>query len=685
MSRPRDLDFRVGTVRSSGRYTLVRRRSSVDLVGTRGLFRLVAVVAGLAVAGGLGVSSAFAAAGDIGYPGKSFGTASAPTGEKPESKLWFNDGIWWGSMWEPVKQDNQIFRLDLATQTWNDTGVRLDDRKSKADVLWDGQKLYVASHVYTSAPASGTPSRLYRYSYDSVSKAYSLDPGFPVTINNFKLETLVIDKDSTGTLWATWVASGKVWATHSAGSDLLWVAPFALPVADNAVSSDDISSLIPFGGNKIGVMWSDQSGAQSFHFAVHADGAPDSAWSAELVPGISNADDHINLKTVAGGRIYAAVKRDTASPDLLTELLVRDPDGTWFGYSFGTSKDSHTRPIVLVDEEHGGVFMYGTGPAPGTTSGQSGGTIYQKGSPIGSIVLQPGLGSAVINDAVSPKMNNATSTKQNVSSATGIVVLAGDDTTDKYWHAYRTLVPEPANAQFNVPATTGGAPFAVEFDDSSTAGLFGPSSWLWDFGDGQTSTEKDPTHVYTTPGTYSVSLTVSDGLTSDTETKLNFITVLPGLSFAPEADAFVKSNSATSKYGTQPTLRARLGTADSPTTYRSFVRFNVTGITSPIVSATLRMYVADASKDGGAVALAANTWVESTVTWNLQPAFIGSVLDSNAVTLANSWIEWDVTAAVTGDGVYTFGLTSSLTDAAYYVSKEGGANIPELKLVLGSP
>src|SRR5512133_2179870 len=36
-----------------------------------------------------------------GYRDFSFGTTgvSAPTGEKPESKLWFNDGIWWGSLY----------------------------------------------------------------------------------------------------------------------------------------------------------------------------------------------------------------------------------------------------------------------------------------------------------------------------------------------------------------------------------------------------------------------------------------------------------------------------------------------------------------------------------------------------------------------------------------------------------
>ncbi|MCA1709160.1 MAG: hypothetical protein LC808_40115, partial [Actinobacteria bacterium] len=41
-----------------------------------------------------------AATGDIGFEGPStVGAPIALTGEKPESKLWWNDGIWWASMW----------------------------------------------------------------------------------------------------------------------------------------------------------------------------------------------------------------------------------------------------------------------------------------------------------------------------------------------------------------------------------------------------------------------------------------------------------------------------------------------------------------------------------------------------------------------------------------------------------
>jgi PKD repeat protein len=52
---------------------------------------------------------------------------------------------------------------------------------------------------------------------------------------------------------------------------------------------------------------------------------------------------------------------------------------------------------------------------------------------------------------------------------------------------------------------TGG--LTAQFTDASTRG---PTSWLWDLGDGTTSTVQNPTHTYATGGTYNVSLTVSN-------------------------------------------------------------------------------------------------------------------------------------------------------------------------------
>ena len=61
-----------------------------------------------------------------GYRDFSFGTAlNNPTGEKPESKLWWNDGSWWGSLWNPQASQHRIHRFDSGSQSWTDTGTVL--------------------------------------------------------------------------------------------------------------------------------------------------------------------------------------------------------------------------------------------------------------------------------------------------------------------------------------------------------------------------------------------------------------------------------------------------------------------------------------------------------------------------------------------------------------------------------
>lgn len=79
-------------------------------------------------------------------------------------------------------------------------------------------------------------------------------------------------------------------------------------------------------------------------------------------------------------------------------------------------------------------------------------------------------------------------------------------------------------ADFTASPTSGPANLAVAFTDNSTS-YDGLASRFWDFGDGENSTEQNPTHVYNA-GVYTVSLTVWDiDGDNDTETKINYITV----------------------------------------------------------------------------------------------------------------------------------------------------------------
>ncbi|MDY9927697.1 PKD domain-containing protein [Methanosarcina sp.] len=62
----------------------------------------------------------------------------------------------------------------------------------------------------------------------------------------------------------------------------------------------------------------------------------------------------------------------------------------------------------------------------------------------------------------------------------------------------------------------------VSFIDNSTGS---PTSWLWDFGDGVTSTAQNPTYIYNESGGYIVTLTVGNEIDSDTLSKHGYVIV----------------------------------------------------------------------------------------------------------------------------------------------------------------
>ena len=77
-------------------------------------------------------------------------------------------------------------------------------------------------------------------------------------------------------------------------------------------------------------------------------------------------------------------------------------------------------------------------------------------------------------------------------------------------------------AGFQASALEGEAPMTVLFEDRSLGEV---TSWSWDFGDGATSALQNPTHEYTSPGTYSVTLVASNESGVATCTRPELVTV----------------------------------------------------------------------------------------------------------------------------------------------------------------
>lgn len=114
-------------------------------------------------------------------------------------------------------------------------------------------------------------------------------------------------------------------------------------------------------------------------------------------------------------------------------------------------------------------------------------------------------------------------------------------------------------ASFTSNATSGGIPLSVQFIDTS---MYVPASWTWSFGDGGTSSEQNPIYLYSSAGSYTVTLTTTNADGSNTITKAGYITVSKSAS-APAASFLSNITS-----GSQPlTVQFVDSSANSPTTW----------------------------------------------------------------------------------------------------------------------
>lgn len=96
----------------------------------------------------------------------------------------------------------------------------------------------------------------------------------------------------------------------------------------------------------------------------------------------------------------------------------------------------------------------------------------------------------------------------------------------------------PPTAAFSATPTSGTVPLLVQFTDASSAGSSAITGWSWSFGDGGTSTEPNPSHLYGEVGTYTVSLTVTTPDGTDTETKVGLIQVSEDPGWAEDTSTF---------------------------------------------------------------------------------------------------------------------------------------------------
>ena len=146
------------------------------------------------------------------------------------------------------------------------------------------------------------------------------------------------------------------------------------------------------------------------------------------------------------------------------------------------------------------------------------------------------------------------------------------------------------------------------------------------------------------------------------------------LTFIADEDAYARQSEPDTNFGGKSSLRVDTGSDSS----ESFLRFVVKDLSGSVQKAILRLYTAgNNSNDGPVIYATSDTWTESELTWNNRPEHTGSALDNKDKIDKESWVEYDVTRAVTGNGTFSFALIADSGDAVAFSSRESD-NLPEL-------
>ncbi len=138
------------------------------------------------------------------------------------------------------------------------------------------------------------------------------------------------------------------------------------------------------------------------------------------------------------------------------------------------------------------------------------------------------------------------------------------------------------------------------------------------------------------------------------------------MTLLPTADSYVDANSPKKNYGTTSSLSAQ-----SSPVRRGYLRFNVTGISTQIESAILRVTSGATAPMGGAIhKISNNTWTEAGVKYSSAPVVDGPELSRLGSVVKSQVYEFNVKTAITGPGTYNFAYVSDNITLAKIASRE---------------
>jgi len=226
----------------------------------------------------------------------------------------------------------------------------------------------------------------------------------------------------------------------------------------------------------------------------------------------NNTEDYIGLD---------AAENDLSADPLFTDMANHDYHLTALSPCIDAGDPDITDPDGTVSDI--GAFFYAQPPVAGFTAGETEGIV-----PFTVAFTDASTGDVEewtwdFGDGTGSDLQNPEHTYASIGfySVTLIIKGAGGSDTHTKQDFIHAKAPPPV-AGFTADGTEGDQPLTVTFTDTSEGDI---EEWLWDFGDGSTSDLQNPSHTYTSSGTFTVSLTVTGEGGEDTQTQADYIMV----------------------------------------------------------------------------------------------------------------------------------------------------------------
>ncbi|PID93538.1 MAG: hypothetical protein CSA95_07190 [Bacteroidetes bacterium] len=251
--------------------------------------------------------------------------------------------------------------------------------------------------------------------------------------------------------------------------------------------------------------------------------------------------DYVHLKNLPVANFSATPLNGAAPLEVsFTDESQNSPESWRWNFGDGTtSTDQHPVHVYAAPGDY--TVILAVSNAFGTDMEVKGDYVHVESLPVADFSATPLNGNAPLEVSFTDESQNSpeswswdfgdgfTSTEQHpvhvyIAPGDYTVILAASNAfgTDMEVKVDYVHVENLPVADFFATPLNGDAPLEVNFTDESQNS---PESWNWDFGDGTTSTDQHPVHLYAAPGDYTVILSVSNAFGTDMETKVNYIHV----------------------------------------------------------------------------------------------------------------------------------------------------------------